>query len=726
MKKFNVKALSLAVAAAIASGAVGAAEQGFTGDEAKQGQAAFAAVFGKDTTYDPDAGTVTFKKDSEALLPKIMEMNQTINGFTAGKDFIAVTNADGSKVIRSATEDDATKDDFGGKGLRAAVKENSEAIKANKTDLVKTQNVLEQIIHKSAESFTEYHQDLNGFKEGDTIIVSQNGSKAFKKATEEDVKNDKFGGQGLKAVVAEHEEVLAEAKQLIVDHAEALANTAEVVNQNSELLTMTATLAAENTQEIKGFKAGDQIVATNDDGSKVVRAATEDDVKKAGFDGKGLKAVVTEHEEVLAEAKQLIVDHAEALANTAEVVNQNSELLTMTTTLAAENAQNINGFKAGDQIVTTNDDGSKVVRAATEDDVKKAGFDGKGLKAVVTEHEEVLAEAKQLIVDHAEALANTAEVVNQNSELLTKTSTLAAENAQDLNGFKAGDQIVATNDDGSKVVRAATEEDVKKAGFDGLGVKNELARISPLVSQHETALATIGKDAADAKNSAQAAEEKVTQLAANVDGKVKAAENAADKAVDAAAKIDTITGQVEQASKDVADLAVDVSKNTAALKSTAQTIGEISNDVNANTKAIATKADKADVETAQIAAVAAQKTATANAAQIVELKTTSSQHTANIAKNTARIDSLDKNVANLRKETRQGFAAQAALSGLFQPYSVGKFNVTAALGGFKSDTAVAVGAGYRFNENFAAKAGVAVGTSSGGSASYNVGLNYEW
>ena len=66
---------------------------------------------------------------------------------------------------------------------------------------------------------------------------------------------------------------------------------------------------------------------------------------------------------------------------------------------------------------------------------------------------------------------------------------------------------------------------------------------------------------------------------------------------------------------------------------------------------------------------------------------------------------------NLRKETRQGLAAQAALSGLFQPYSVGKFNVTAALGGFKSDTAVAVGAGYRFNENFAAKAGLAVGTS---------------
>ena len=195
--------------------------------------------------------------------------------------------------------------------------------------------------------------------------------------------------------------------------------------------------------------------------------------------------------------------------------------------------------------------------------------------------------------------------------------------------------------------------------------------------------------------------------------------------------------------------------------STKEAIAALEEDIDSNKTAIENKADKKDVEGIRIKAIeakelaqsvqgsvevakksaktaadsaqAAQKAADANAAQvetnkadIVTLQTASNQHTAGIAKNSARIDSLDKNVANLRKETRQGLAAQAALSGLFQPYSVGKFNVTAALGGFKSDTAVAVGAGYRFNENFAAKAGLAVGTSSGGSASYNVGLNYEW
>ena len=97
-----------------------------------------------------------------------------------------------------------------------------------------------------------------------------------------------------------------------------------------------------------------------------------------------------------------------------------------------------------------------------------------------------------------------------------------------------------------------------------------------------------------------------------------------------------------------------------------------------------------------------------------------------ITEHGTRLNGLDKAVSDLRKETRQGLAEQAALSGLFQPYNVGRFNVTAAVGGYKSESAVAIGTGFRFTENFAAKAGVAVGTSSGSSAAYHVGVNYEW
>lgn len=76
------------------------------------------------------------------------------------------------------------------------------------------------------------------------------------------------------------------------------------------------------------------------------------------------------------------------------------------------------------------------------------------------------------------------------------------------------------------------------------------------------------------------------------------------------------------------------------------------------------------------------------------------------------------------KKLKRGLAAQAALSGLFQPYSVGKANVTAAVGGYQSQSAFAVGVGYRYNEKFATKAGFAF--APGGGAAYHAGVNFEW
>lgn len=106
------------------------------------------------------------------------------------------------------------------------------------------------------------------------------------------------------------------------------------------------------------------------------------------------------------------------------------------------------------------------------------------------------------------------------------------------------------------------------------------------------------------------------------------------------------------------------------------------------------------------------------------LATDVEDNTAAIATHTQRLDNLDNRVNNLNKHLKRGLASQAALNGLFQPYNVGKLNLTAAVGGYKSQTAVAVGTGYRYNENIAAKTGVAF--TRGGSATYNVGVNFEY
>ncbi|MDO5069933.1 MAG: YadA C-terminal domain-containing protein [Neisseria zoodegmatis] len=93
--------------------------------------------------------------------------------------------------------------------------------------------------------------------------------------------------------------------------------------------------------------------------------------------------------------------------------------------------------------------------------------------------------------------------------------------------------------------------------------------------------------------------------------------------------------------------------------------------------------------------------------------------------NAAKLKQIEHKVNNIDKEVKRGLASQAALAGLFQPYNVGKLNVSAAVGGYQSETAVAIGSGYRFNDHFAAKAGVSLNTK-GGDASYNVGFNFEW
>ena len=958
MKKFNVKVLSMAVAAAVVSGAAAAEEVNFAqavGGKPDQGQAAFFTVFGEGTTYDKGTGKLTFKKDSDALLLKTLELEQTINGFASGSNFIT-TDANGNKTVREATNEDIEADSLKGVGLAggltavnarvddllddtaAALDEQEKAIEklnnATKTNIdqitkitegVNTLNTsvaemgkdistkfdevdseiskasselsesiekvsedvtavntrvdslaqdaadakanakaaedkvtalsanvdskikeakdasdkavdaadkakdaadkavdaaskidtvaekadkaskgvevlaksLEAVTEQTALSIAENTQKFDGFKEGDEIVFTDDkGIKSIKTADKADVEADEFQGLGLKKAV-----------------------------KNTQKATAQATLAAiENDQELNGFKEGDQIVVTKEDGSKVIRTAKKEDVEADGFGGKGLKEVVAAHDETLDGLTKSVTDnkalleaqgeanegfnnaiasldedvdalkkadlttaealeaHKTALEANRKDIDANKALLAeqgeanegfnnaiasldedvdalkkadLTTAealeahktaleanrkdidankallaeqgeanegfnnaiaslgedistlkkagLAAadalevnrtdidankvaivENARALNGFKEGDEIVFTDDKGIKSIKTADKADVEADEFQGLGLKKAV-----------------------------KNTQKATAQATLAAiENDQELNGFKEGDQIVVTKEDGSKVIRTAKKEDVEADGFGGKGLKE-------VVAAHDEALGDLTETVNDNSEALVKTAEVVNAISADVTANKEAIKNKADQtavesvrtiAVEAKESVQAVQGSVE-AARQSAEIAERHAK-------AAQTSADTANNVASAAQTTAAQAqDAVKANTAQVAA---------NKADIATLQTASNQHAAGIAKNSARIDSLDKNVANLRKETRQGLAAQAALSGLFQPYSVGKFNVTAALGGFKSDTAVAVGAGYRFNENFAAKAGLAVGTSSGGSASYNVGVNYEW
>ena len=494
-----------------------------------------------------------------------------------------------------------------------------------------------------------------------------------------------------------------------------------------------ALASAENAQALNGFAEGHEIVFTDADGIKSVKKATKEDVEQDEFGGLGLKEVVAQHDQSLAD----LTAETERAKKAAE----------QAAFAAIENAQELNGFKDGDEIVVTDDDGVKSTRKATQADVEADGFGGLGLKEVVAAHDEALGDLTETVNENSEALVKTAEVVNAISADVNANKAALEEQKEANEGFN--NAIASLDKDIGDLASAG------KAAMEALEVNRQDIDAN---KKYIGDLALAGKAAADAleanrqdidankaaiaENTAKLEEQKeanegFNNAIASLDEDIitlKKADLAAADALKAhRTDIDANKAAIETkadktAVESVRTIAVEAQKSAQAAKGAVEVAQKSAETADSHAKAAQTAAAKAqesaDTNAVQIAANTKQ--IDTNKTDIAALQTANGQHAAGIAKNSARIDSLDKNVANLRKETRQGLAAQAALSGLFQPYSVGKFNVTAALGGFKSDTAVAVGAGYRFNENFAAKAGLAVGTSSGGSASYNVGLNYEW
>ena len=540
MKKFNVKALSLAVAAAVVSGAAGAAERDLASiPEKAQNAMAFQTVFGENTKFDEDTGKFTFDKDSSALLLKTMELEQAVNGFAAGSNFVA-TNEDGSKTVREATQ--------------------------------------------------------------------------------ADVEADGFGGLGLKEVVAAHDEALGDLTETVNDNSEALVKTAEVVNAISADVNANKAALEEQKEANEGFN--NAIASLDEDISTL---------KKVGL--AAADALEVNRQDI--DANKAAIDKKADKADFEELAKYTADM-----------GKKVNDI--GDEVTALSD----------------------ATSAAITRHDKD-------IVDLAQAGLKATEALEANRQDIDANKAAIAENTASLK-----------------------EQEKANEGFNN-------------------AIASLDEDISTLKKVGLAAADALEVNRQDIDANKAAIDKKADKA------------DIETAK----NAAVEAEKSAKSVQGSVEVAQKSAETAESHAKAAKTSADAANnvASAAQTAAAQAQDAVKANATQvaankadIATLQTASNQHAAGIAKNSARIDSLDKNVANLRKETRQGLAAQAALSGLFQPYSVGKFNVTAALGGFKSDTAVAVGAGYRFNENFAAKAGLAVGTSSGGSASYNVGVNYEW
>ena len=512
--------------------------------------------------------------------------------------------------------------------------------------------------------------------------------------------------------------------------------------------------AYKNAQDINGFKIDDDIYTANPETNKVThKKATQEDVDNDDFKGLGLKEVVAQHDQSLGELTETVEENSEALVKTAEVVNEISadvkdtkDDLALVAATAINNAQEINGFKAGETIYDIGEDGTITKKEATAADVEADDFKGLGLKEVVAKHDQSLEDLAGTVNENSDALVKTAEVVNEIStdvkankaaiedtqDDLALMAATAINNAQEINGFKAGDTLYDIDENGKITKKEATAADVEADDFKGLGLKE-------VVAKHDQSL----EDLAGTVNENSDALVKTAEVVNEISTDVKANKAAIEENKAA------ITKKADQTKLDEVSDKVTANETAIGKKADKTALDAVSDKVTANETAIGKKANSADVYTKaevytkeesdnkfvkindsigglntttnglETRLAAAEKSVADHGTRLASAEKSITEHG-------TRLNGLDKAVSDLRKETRQGLAEQAALSGLFQPYNVGRFNVTAAVGGYKSESAVAIGTGFRFTENFAAKAGVAVGTSSGSSAAYHVGVNYEW
>ena len=672
MKKFNVKALSLAIAATVVSSAAGAAERDLGSiPEKAQNAMAFQTVFGENTKFDQDTGKFTFDKDSSALLLKTMELEQAVNGFAAGSNFVA-TNEDGSKTVREATQADVEADGFGGLGLKEVVAAHDEAL----GDLTETVNDNSEALVKTAEVVNAISADVN----------------ANKAALEE----QKEANEGFNNAIASLDEDISTLKKVGLAAADALEVNRQDIDANKAAIDKKADKA--DFEELAKYTA-DMGKKVNDIGDEVTALSD------------ATSAAITRHDKDIVDLAQAGLKATEALEANRQDIDANKASIAENTASLKEQEKANEGFN--NAIASLDEDIStlKKVGLAAADalevnrqdiDANKAAIDKKADKADFEELAKYTADMGKKVNDIGDEVTALSDAT---SAAITRHDKDIVDLAQA--GLKATEALEANRQDidANKASIAENTASLKEQEKANEGFNNAIASLDEDIST----LKKVGLAAADA----------LEVNRQDIDANKAAIDKKADKA------------DIETAK----NAAVEAEKSAKSAQGSVEVAQKSAETAESHAKAAKTSADAANnvASAAQTAAAQAQDAVKANATQvaankadIATLQTASNQHAAGIAKNSARIDNLDKNVANLRKETRQGLAAQAALSGLFQPYSVGKFNVTAALGGFKSDTAVAVGAGYRFNENFAAKAGLAVGTSSGGSASYNVGVNYEW
>ena len=354
-------------------------------------------------------------------------------------------------------------------------------------------------------------------------------------------------------------------------------------------------------------------------------------------------------------------------------------------------------------------------------------------------------------VDYANASSTTGignTLKGKEGALVTRTSVNGYKNSvtESSNTLVTGNENTVTKSDGTILFgNKATLNEVKDSILFGhnITVKDNAEKVVALGDSSNVQVSTgVALGASATADRAALDENAVDTAEANVD----AANNkvyAMDKAEAAKKKAvkDTVKGKLaavsvgsSTATRQITNLAAGSADsdavNVAQLNSVASVVKSNSATIEGHTTQITQNTNTINQHSAQIN----QNTNTINqhTAQINQNTNTINQHTAQINQNTnvinqntTAINELRSNVNAVKKELRAGVAGAIATAGLPQAYTPGKSMVAATVGGYRDQSALAVGASHITNDGkvvFKLTGNANTRGDIGGS----IGAGYQW
>ncbi|OAV00133.1 MULTISPECIES: YadA-like family protein [Moraxella] len=414
--------------------------------------------------------------------------------------------------------------------------------------------------------------------------------------------------------------------------------------------------------------------------------------------------------------------------------------------------QRLKGFKAGQPFIPVDDNGNPITqvdnvidsngqtkkvrsvttRIATEEDVEKSAY-AQGIQKDIDDlykYDQEVTNIIDEIHDHNkqqnETLENLITNSTKNTDNIAKNKADVEENKVKIEAnsskitnlgtlFQAHAGSIEDNESNIKTNKDAIVKNKADADTKFQSVQTDIANNKTTLAEH-TKKIDDNKQAIEEKLGGKADLQKLSELKTSVD------KNQADitkNKADADASFKTLTeNQNTLIEKDKAQDTL-IAKNKADADAKLQgvqldiannktTLAQNTKKIDENQQAIEAKlGGKADAQ----ALNSLNDKVNGFDGRVTELDTKVNGFDGRISALDTKVNAFDGRITALDSKVENGMAAQAALSGLFQPYSVGKFNATAALGGYGSKSAVAIGAGYRVNPNLAFKAGAAINTS---------------